>query len=56
MPKTKLYTVQVTLTAEIEAADTAIAAAEVLHELHLRCSECTLVVTMVYETDQEKVA
>jgi len=43
------YEVQVTLTAEIEAPDSATAALEVLRELRLRCSECTLVVTTVRE-------
>ena len=45
----KTYNVQVTLTATVDAQDSAAAAAEVLHELWLRCSECELVVTVVTE-------
>lgn len=48
------YEVQVTLTAEIEASDSATAAAEVLRELRLRLPECTLVVTVVKKLAEGK--
>lgn len=52
MPKRKTFQVQVTLTATVEAADSAEAAALVLHELRLRCGECALVVTVVQEVQE----
>lgn len=48
-PTRHTYRVQVTLTATVDAADSASAATEVLHELRLRCGECELVVVQVEE-------
>ena len=45
------YRVEVTLTATVDAQDSASAGAEVLHELWLRCGECDLLVVQI--TEQE---
>jgi hypothetical protein len=48
-PPVRTYRVQVTLTATVDASDTAAAATEVLRELWLRLPECELLVTVVTE-------
>jgi len=53
MPRRKTFTVEVTLTARVEAASSAEAAADVLSGLPPQSDACTVVVTVVKEVKEE---